>query len=200
MFQQIFEYYSRNITHIIPLFIFMCNKVYFFLQQNKYIYPLIDLVDILEIRKENNMKLNFIWDKMQEINEIEIKAHPVNKEKLISLKQGLRLSETLNVLDPKNNRKLRIDIEKVEVIVSFGHLSKIVLISKEEYLLQKRLKELLTLEDIGFFRINNSSILNLSQVTSFSSSEHARLEVFTKNNNTYLVSRHYAKLIKEKLL
>ena len=170
------------------------------MQQNKKIYPLTNEVDILELRKEDIMKLKFIWDKKQEIDEIEIKAHPVNKEKLESLKQELSPSMTLNVQNPKNNRKLRINIQQVEVIVSLGHLSKIVLISKEEYLLQKRLKELLTLEANGFFRINNSTILNLSQVDSFSSSEYARLEVFTKTNNRYLVSRHYAKLIKEKLL
>ena len=155
---------------------------------------------MLEIRKEDNMKLNFIWDKKQEMDEVEIKAHPVNKEKLEPLKQELCSSQMFNVQNPKNNRKLRIDIQQVEVIVSLGHLSKIISASKEEYLLQKRLKELLTLEANGFFRINNSTILNLSQVASFRSSDHARLEVFTKNNNKYLVSRHYAKLIKEKLL
>lgn len=146
------------------------------------------------------MKLNFIWDKKQEMDQVDIKAHPVNKEKLESLKQGLYSSMTLSVQNPKNNRKLRIDIQQVEVIVSLGHLSKTILVSKEEYILQKRLKELQTLEENGFFRINNSTILNLSQVDSFSSSEYARLEVFTKNNNRYLVSRHYAKLIKERLL
>lgn len=145
------------------------------------------------------MKLNFIWDKKQEINKVDIKAHPVNKDKLETLKQGICTDVTLNVQNLKNNRKLRIDIHQIEVIVSLGHLSKILLASKEEYLLQKRLKELQTLEANGFFRINNSTILNLSQVASFRSSEYARLEVFTKNDNKYLVSRHYAKLIKEKL-
>ncbi|TRZ39559.1 LytTR family transcriptional regulator [Niallia circulans] len=145
------------------------------------------------------MKLNFIWDKKQEIDKVDIKAHPVNKDKLETLKQGFCTDVTLNVQNLKNNRKLRIDIHQIEVIVSLGHLSKILLASKEEYLLQKRLKELQTLEANGFFRINNSTILNLSQVASFRSSEYARLEVFTKNDNKYLVSRHYAKLIKEKL-
>ncbi|MFP7473448.1 LytTR family DNA-binding domain-containing protein [Niallia taxi] len=145
------------------------------------------------------MKLNFIWDKNKELDEVDIKAHPINKDKLETIKQVLGSSITLNVQNPKNNRKLRIDIQQVEVIVSLGHLSKTILASKEEYLLQKRLKELQTLEANGFFRINNSTILNLSQVASFRSSEFARLEVFTKNNNKYLVSRHYAKLIKEKL-
>ncbi len=75
------------------------------------------------------MKLNFIWDKKQEIDEVDIKAHPINKDKLETLKQGLGSSMTLNVQNPKNNRKLRIDIQQVEVIVSLGHLSKTILAS-----------------------------------------------------------------------
>ncbi|TCN26508.1 LytTR family DNA-binding domain-containing protein [Mesobacillus foraminis] len=145
------------------------------------------------------MKLNFIWDKGRAMDEIEIIANPVNKEKLVSLKDGLCSNITLNVLNPKNNRKLRINIQQVEVIESLGHLSKVILVNNEEYLLQKRLKELQVLEANGLYRINNSTILNLSQVASFRSGEYARLEVFTKNNKKYLVSRHYAKLIREEL-
>jgi DNA-binding LytR/AlgR family response regulator len=145
------------------------------------------------------MKLNFIWDKERAIDEIEIIANPVNKPKLASLQEELGSNITLTVQNPKNNRTLRIDIQQVEVIESLGHLSKIVLVNNEEYLLQKRLKELQILEENGLYRINNSTILNLSHVTSFRSGDYARLEVFTKSNKKYLVSRHYAKLIKERL-
>ncbi|MDQ0229896.1 LytTR family DNA-binding domain-containing protein [Metabacillus malikii] len=145
------------------------------------------------------MKIKFRWDKQRAIDEIEIIANPVNKEKLGSLKDGLETSISLNVQNPKNNRQLRIDIQQIEMIKALGHLCKVVLVNKEEYLLQKRLKELEILEDNGLYRINNSTILNLSQVASFKSGEYARLEVYTKNNTKYLVSRHYAKLIKEKL-
>jgi DNA-binding LytR/AlgR family response regulator len=157
------------------------------------------MIVILVIRKEDNMKINFIWDKERAIDEIEIIANPFNKEKLVTLRDGLSSNTTLNVQNPKNNRKLTIDIQQIEVIQSLGHLSKLVLVNNEEYLLQKRLKELQALEANGLYRINNSTILNLSQVTSFRSGDYARLEVFTKSNNNYLVSRHYAKLIKERL-
>jgi len=157
------------------------------------------MIVILVIRKEANMKLNFIWDKERAIDEVEIIANPVNKEKLFSLKDGLSSNTTLHVQNPKNHRKLTIDIQQVEVIHSLGHLSKLALVNNEEYLLQKRLKELQALEANGLYRINNSTILNLSQVTSFRSGDFARLEVFTKSNKKYLVSRHYAKLIKERL-
>ncbi len=145
------------------------------------------------------MKLIFNWDRERTIDEIEIISNPVHKEKLASLKDRLFSDKTLNVQNPKNNRKLRIDIQQVEVIESLGHLTKIVLANNEEYLHEKRLKELQDLEANGLYRINNSTILNLSQVTSFKSGKHARLEVFTKNNKKYLVSRHYAKMIKERL-
>lgn len=58
-----------------------------------------------------------------------MKSIPINKDKLETLKQGLGSSMTLNVQNPKNNRKLRIDIQQVEVIVSLGHLSKTILAS-----------------------------------------------------------------------
>ncbi|WP_420167129.1 LytTR family DNA-binding domain-containing protein [Bacillus coahuilensis] len=90
-------------------------------------------------------------------------------------------------------------MQQIEVITSLGHLSKVILSNQEEYLLDMRLKELKQFEANGLFRINNSTILNLSQISSFRSGDYARLEVYTKNDKKYLVSRHYAKLIKERL-
>lgn len=75
----------------------------------------------------------------------------------------------------------------------------IYLLNQQEYILQKRLKDLTDLENLNFYRINNSQILNLNAVHSFQLGEHARLEVHTKTGSTYVVSRHYAKKIKEKL-
>ncbi|KUP09390.1 hypothetical protein Q75_00220 [Bacillus coahuilensis p1.1.43] len=145
------------------------------------------------------MKINFTWDIARDTNEIEIIANPVNKEKLWTLKEGLSSNSTINVQNPKNNRKLSIRIQQIEVITSLGHLSKVILSNQEEYLLDMRLKELKQFEANGLFRINNSTILNLSQISSFRSGDYARLEVYTKNDKKYLVSRHYAKLIKERL-
>lgn len=145
------------------------------------------------------MKLNFIWDKERAIDEVEIIANPVNIEKLAFINEGLSSNTTLNVQNPKNNRRLRIEIQQIISIEAIGHLTKVILINNEEYLLQKRLKELQVLEAKGLYRINNSTILNLAHVQSFASGEYARLEVFTTNNNKYIASRHYAKRIKEKL-
>lgn len=88
------------------------------------------------------MKFNFIWDRERAIDEIEIIANPVNKEKLAQLKEGLSETITLSVQNPKNNRKLLIDIQQIVVIEALGHLTKVIIETNEEYLLQKRLKEL----------------------------------------------------------
>ncbi|MEE6695463.1 LytTR family DNA-binding domain-containing protein [Pediococcus acidilactici] len=49
-------------------------------------------------------------------------------------------------------------------------------------------------------RINNSTILNINQVTEFKTAKYARIEVHTKNAECFIVSRHYAKKVKEWLI
>lgn len=145
------------------------------------------------------MKFNFTWSKEIASDEVLITANPSNKTKILEIQQHFDQENELLVLDPRNNRSKKIDLMEVVTFEAMGHVAKVSLDNQQHYIIQKRLKELTFLEKAGFHRINNSQILNLQQVESFGLGEHARLEVFTKTNQHYIVSRHYAKTIKERL-
>lgn len=146
------------------------------------------------------MNINFTWVKEKALNEIDIFANPENKTTLKRLEKQLQQEQELLAIDPKNNRSIKIQLDQILPFETMGHLVKVYLLNQQEYILQKRLKDLMGLENLNFYRINNSQILNLNAVHSFQLGEHARLEIHTKTGSTYVVSRHYAKKIKEKLL
>ncbi|KOP71477.1 hypothetical protein AMS59_18845 [Lysinibacillus sp. FJAT-14745] len=146
------------------------------------------------------MKFNYIWKNNQSSSEIEIISNPSNKKLLSTFEQHFSQSITLSATDFKTNRQVVIELNDIEAIEASGHFTKIFLIDGTELLLNKILKELSYLESFGLVRINNSTILNLKQIRAFASGSHARLEVITKQQNKYIVSRHYAKSIKEKLI
>lgn len=145
------------------------------------------------------MNINFTWVKEKALNEIDIFANPENRIVLERLEQQLQQEREILAIDPKNNRSVKIQLDQILSFETMGHLVKIYLLNQQEYILQKRLKDLTDLENLNFYRINNSQILNLNAVQSFQLGEHARLEVHTRTGSTYVVSRHYAKKIKEKL-
>lgn len=145
------------------------------------------------------MNINFTWVKEKALNEIDIFANPENRIVLERLEQQLQQEREILAIDPKNNRSVKIQLDQILSFETMGHLVKIYLLNQQEYILQKRLKNLTDLENLNFYRINNSQILNLNAVQSFQLGEHARLEVHTRTGSTYVVSRHYAKKIKEKL-
>ncbi|OEC03590.1 hypothetical protein GY31_01235 [Lysinibacillus sphaericus] len=146
------------------------------------------------------MKFNFIWKNKQSSSEIDIISNPSNKALLSTLEQHYLQSIPLSATDFKTNRQVLIELHTIEAIEAAGHFTKIFLIDGTELLLNKILKELAYLESFRLVRINNSMILNLNQIQSFASGSHARLEVITKQQNKYMVSRHYAKSIKERLI
>jgi len=131
------------------------------------------------------MKINFHWNNEKAIDEVDLISHPHNKEQLTH---------------PSNNRKQLIPISQIEAITSLGHLTKVLTIENEFFFLNNRLKELNYLEDNGLYQINQSTLINLKEIKLFQTEKHARLELITKTNQHYLVSRHYAKKIKERLL
>ena len=146
------------------------------------------------------MNLTYYWNDTQPVDELKIIAHPKNKKYASRLEKALEINEPqVQVINPKNNRKLLLSLNKIEVIKSLGHLCQVHTKDGQQFLIQNRLKNLLALNFPNLIQINNSTILNLKQVTSFESGQNARLEVHTHNQNLYMVSRHYAKLIKEKL-
>ncbi|WP_042479147.1 LytTR family DNA-binding domain-containing protein [Bacillus ndiopicus] len=146
------------------------------------------------------MKFSYIWKKNKPSSEVEIISNPSNKELLLKFEQRFLQSMTLNATDLKTNRQVVIELNDIEAIEAAGHFSNLFLIDGTKLILNKILKELSYLESFGLVRINNSHILNLTQIHSFVSGSHARLEVMTKQHNKYIVSRHYAKSIKERLL
>ena len=145
------------------------------------------------------MNINFTWVKEKALNEIDIFANPENKTTLKRLEKQLQQEQELLAVDPKNNRSIKLPLDQIVSFETMGHLVKVFMHNKQSYHMSKRLKELVDLERQNFYRINNSQILNLNCVQSFQLGEHARLEVHTKTGSTYVVSRYYAKKIKEKL-
>lgn len=145
------------------------------------------------------MKFNIIWNKQKEKECIDIISHPINQALIDSWQNQGQQTTTLQAIQPSNQRTVLVALREIEVIETMGHMSKIRLLTGDDLWLQKKLKELTYLEGSGFYRINNSTILNIQQISAFSAGQHARLEVFTKNHQSYIVSRHYAKIIKEQL-
>ena len=71
--------------------------------------------------------------------------------------------------------------------------------SGELYLINKRLKELESLNKNNFAKINNQTIINIDEIKEFSSAPNARLEVLLSDKSSYFVNRNYVKIIKERL-
>lgn len=145
------------------------------------------------------MKFNYVWEAEKKLDEIDLISHPQNKKILERLQKNFQEGHSLTAVDPLTNRNRLVQIDEIEAISAMGHMSKVTLVDQSELFLTKKLKELVYLETLDLYRVNNSTILNLGCVQSFSSGEHARIEVKTLADNSYLVSRHYAKLIKERL-
>lgn len=53
--------------------------------------------------------------------------------------------------------------------------------------------------DVGFFRCSKSMIINLNAISSFKSQMGNRIDATLKNGEHIIISRHYAKLLREKL-
>ncbi|KRN99878.1 LytTR family DNA-binding domain-containing protein [Companilactobacillus kimchiensis] len=139
------------------------------------------------------MKINYLWDTNYAKNEIRVQLHPSNQ----NLKINITSKQQLEVIDPKNQRHLNLDHQQILLIEAMDNLSKIYTIDNRIYYVRGRLKDLEYLAGEKIFRINNSLILNLNEVQSFKSGKYARLEVQTNDDQIFVVSRHYAKQIRE---
>lgn len=145
------------------------------------------------------MKITYQWDPLQPLNEVNIIANEKNQAEVEKIAKHLNTVTNLSVINPTNDRKLLLPLTEIECFESFGHLCKVFTKEQDVYLIQKRLKEIPKMNLHHFQQINNATILNIAMIQSFHSGEHARLEVHTTTNQSYIVSRHYAKQIKEKL-
>lgn len=145
------------------------------------------------------LRINHIWNELKSRDEIDLISHPVNQEKLEKIVTYLNRDMQLNVIELKNNRTVLIHVSDIEVITSLGHMSQVLTVEGKQYYLNKRLKELGYLENESLFKINQSTILNLETIIEFNVEQYSRLMVTTKSEHDYLISRHYAKTIKERL-
>lgn len=145
------------------------------------------------------MKINLTWDPGYPIGEIGLQLNPEDSAIIPPLERLLSQSPYLSAIDPRNNRELKIELVQIISITAMDHLSKVYTKNKQILYIKGRLKSLDTLEGHGIMRINNSTMLNLAEVKSFRNSSYARLEVVTYDDQTFQVSRYYAKRIKEVL-
>lgn len=143
------------------------------------------------------MKINYLWKKELDLDEIDIISNPYNKEKLEKIEKYLDFDLKLSVIDIRNNRTVILELADVEFFESMGHMCKIICRDGSLFHYPKRLKDLSNLERYKFSMINQSTVFNLNQVKYFSVEKNARLQITSKSDNDYLVSRHYAKKIKE---
>lgn len=118
--------------------------------------------------------------------------------------------EIVEVMSLLNMRKRKIPGEKDEVIYLlelshiyyFESVDHVVFAYTEEdvYKITCTLSELETsFYDFGFFRCNKSMIINLNKITSLKSEMGNRIDATMKNGEHIVISRHYAKQLREVL-
>lgn len=145
------------------------------------------------------MKINYFWDKNYEVNQIGIRLNPVNRHLSLKINLILENSKKLNVVDPLSDRKLYIKYDEIYLIEAMDNFSKIYTFNRKVFYARGRLKDFESKKIDGISRINNSTMLNLTDVVNFRQGLYARLEVETKDGEIHIVSRHYAQKIKEVL-
>lgn len=145
------------------------------------------------------MKMNLTWDHAYPLGAIGVKLNPEDRAILPPLERLLNQPPDVSLIDPSNNRELKMPVGSIVSITAMDHLSKVTINDKRTLYAKGRLKSLSALEVHGIMRINNSTMLNLAAVKSFRNSAYARLEVVTHDDETFFVSRYYAKRIREGL-
>jgi len=146
------------------------------------------------------MKINILIDKILNKDEVEIRVSPENINLGQDLKDYIRQISKLTVINPKNDSKIKVNMNDILDFQSEGHMCCVKMKSKELYLINKRLKEIENLNYKSFVKISNQTIINLNEVKEFSSATNARLEVILSDGSSHFVNRHYVKIIKERLL
>lgn len=144
--------------------------------------------------------IDFKWDWKQAIDKATVTLHPSNKKYIGKITRSFNFENQIEVIHPKNKRKLKIDGSQIYLIEAMDELSKLYTVNNQIYYIKGRLKDLESLSLKNLIRINNSTILNINQVTEFKTAKYARIEVHTKNAECFIVSRHYAKKVKEWLI
>lgn len=153
--------------------------------------------DIFILQGGAILKYKFIFNMKQNEDLVEIITHPKNEKQLKGL---LNKNDILSLMDSRRNKYVNISAQKIESISSFTHVSKVKLIDEKIYFIKGRLKDLDHLKSYNLLRINNSQMINLQEVVEYHLDKGSRIILTCKSRNEYVVSRHYAKEIKEAII
>jgi DNA-binding LytR/AlgR family response regulator len=145
------------------------------------------------------MNISILLDKLINKEDLIIQTNPMNNELAQNLKNHLENGLKITVINAENDRKIQVNIHSILVFQSEGHMCSVKMKSGELYLINKRLKELESLDKNNFAKINNQTIINIDEIKEFSSAPNARLEVLLSDKSSYFVNRNYVKIIKERL-
>lgn len=144
------------------------------------------------------MKFNVRFNNNVNKDVINLESHEINKELVNDL---INIFETkITLIDIKTNKFIKVSVNQIESIESFTHLSKVNLVDDSLFYIKGRIKEFSNFTQYKIVKINNSQLFNLSHINQFSSDKASRLLVISKSNKEYIVSRYYAREIKEMLL
>lgn len=144
------------------------------------------------------MKFNVRFNNNVNKDVINLESHEINKELVNDL---INIFETkITLIDIKTNKFIKVSVNQIESIESFTHLSKVNLVDDSLFYIKGRIKEFSNFTQYKIVKINNSQLFNLSHINQFSSDKASRLLVISNSNKEYIVSRYYAREIKEMLL
>ncbi|RRK09686.1 LytTR family transcriptional regulator [Lactiplantibacillus garii] len=142
------------------------------------------------------MKIEYDWRAGMDRETLYVTAHPSNRQWVTKLLH----QEQLTVQSALNGHTYRLDYHEIVTITALTQQSCVRTLSGQTYYVAGRLKALQYLAAAGLMRINNTTILNLALITNFGTEKYARLVVETTTGQQLIVSRHYAKQIREALL
>ncbi len=146
------------------------------------------------------MLIKLIWKKEVPETEMHVAANPEKKDTVEDIIRQIREEKMVTVTEEGSRRSIKVRVGEIEMIQADGSRCMIIMPTiKGEYYLNKRMKELEVFSKYGVIRINQSMLLNMKKIKSFNVIDNARLEVETMSGNRYIVSRSYARKIKEDL-
>lgn len=145
------------------------------------------------------MKLNWFFEPNRDPTQVDIHLHLTKRTLVERIERAIQPEVVLEVSEITTGRKRQLAMDTVVFIEAMDHVSKLYTIDQQVFYLKGRLKEFDYLTTNGMVRINNTTILNLAKVSSFQTERNACLRVYTKNES-FRVSRHYTKAIRQYLL
>ncbi|MEE6658551.1 LytTR family transcriptional regulator, partial [Pediococcus acidilactici] len=86
--------------------------------------------------------IDFKWDWKQAIDKATGTLHPSNKKYIGKITRSFNFENQIEVIHPKNKRKLKIDGSQIYLIEAMDELSKLYTVNNQIYYIKGRLKDL----------------------------------------------------------